>query len=141
MLSFLLLAFSVIHTVHSFSASNTAIDFNNAAFENVNKGNDATAVAGAVTMNSQAGVITSSTADLTGYTADTITVTNSLCATTSIVLVNVQSPCAINAETSNVVVAGVTTAAGSFAVEFYNAANYDDGNCESTYSFAFLILN
>jgi hypothetical protein len=93
--SFLLLAI-ITDTVNSFSASNTAIDFNNAVVTNVNKGTErpeATAVANAVTMNSQTGVITSSTADLGGFEAETITVTNSLCATTSIVLAFVHRPC------------------------------------------------
>ena len=95
----------------------------------------AAATANAITMSNQAGVITSSTANLGAGVSETITVTNTICAaTTDVVLVSMQSPCT----TGVVFVSGVTPGAGSFTVTFYNLGA---SACASTYSFAFLVLS
>merc|ERR1712188_22113 len=88
----------------------------------------------AVTINKQAGIITSETDDLGAGTAESFTLTNSVITATSLVFVTVKETCTAG----YVVVTEAVPAAGSVSVAVFNAGN---SACASTYKLHFLVLS
>lgn len=95
-----------------------------------------TAVANAVTIQSQCGVITSSTANLAAVTSETITLTDARIAATNIILATTQSNC-----TGGGMVVPVAATAGSGSATIVMRNIHATTACTSTYTVGYTILS
>merc|ERR1719198_1497923 len=111
----------------------TAVDFSSSYVKGFSTGS-ATVSSSAVTVNKQAGIITSSVSTLAAGATDSFTFSNSLISSTSLVFVTVKETCT----GGYVVVTEAVPGSGSAAVVVYNAGN---SVCGSTYKLHFLVIN
>ena len=109
------------------------MDFDNSYVKGFSTGSG-TVASSAVTINTQAGEITSATADLAAGTSETFDLSNSYITSTSLVFVTVKATCTAG----YVVVTEASPASGTCSVTIYNAGA---SACESTYKLHFLVIN